>query len=243
MVDRWESGAGAVPPEQLDVVATVTHRTLQWLETGADGQASGPVAPETTEAHVEIEDSQPEPDDGLEEIESARREVDERLAEIGEREARLAMREQELEVALSARADEPQRHDEVPSDAERDAALAQAELDLQDALARAEDLRHELERERAKRGEIDEARRQVEAARAEVAEREARFEARALGLRADGPDVTSLARWLTDSVKAAAKREAETVVKAAREQARQIIADAKAGREPPGEGSRRDEPA
>jgi HTH-type transcriptional regulator, cell division transcriptional repressor len=243
VVDRWESGAGAVPPEQLDVVATATHRTLQWLETGAGGQASEPIAPETTDADVRIEEPQPEADEPLTEIETARREVDERLAEIGEREARLAMREQELQIALSAQADEPQRHDEGPSDAERDAALAQAELDIQDALAQADDLRHELERERAKHAGIDEARRHVEAARAEVAEREARFEARALGFRADGPDVTSLARWLTDSVTAAAKREAETVVKAAYERARQIIADAKAGREPPGEGSRRDEPS
>jgi len=250
VVDRWESGAGTVPLDQLDVVATATHRTLQWLETGVDGGAYGPIAPGTADADVMVGEPPPEADEPLAEIEEARREVDRRLAAIGEREARLAMREQELQIALAAQADEPQRHGDVPSDAERDVALAQAELDIQDALAQIEGLRRELERERAKGAEIEETRRQVEASRAEVAERErivaeceARFGARALGRRAEGSDVTSLARWLTDAVKAAAKQEAETVVKAAREQARQIVADAKAGREPPGEGSRRDEPA
>ena len=246
VVDRWESGAGAVPPEQLDTVATATNRTLRWLETGVDERAVGPIVPEPTDRDARTEEPQRELDERLAEIEAARREVDERLAEVEEREAALAVEQQQLHKALSDQAEERRRFRERLAGVERAPAPAPAEHDVEQALAEVDELRAELERERARHAELEEARRQVESSRADVAERErivaeceARFAARTLGLRADGSDVKSLAQWLTDSVKEAAKREAETVVKAAREQARHILGNAKAEHRPPDEDTRR----
>jgi len=247
VVDRWESGAGAVPPEQLDTVATATHRTLRWLETGVDERAVGLIVSEPIDGDAGTEETQRELDERIAEIEEARREVHERLAEIEQREAALRMQEQELREVRAAQAEDRRRFRERLAGVERaDTPALTTAHDVEHALAQADELRSELERERAGHAELEEARRQVESSRAEVTERErivaeceARFAARTLGLRADGSDVKSLAQWLTDSVKAAAKREAESVVKAAREQARQILADARAGHQPPGEDTRR----
>lgn len=204
----------------------------------------------------------------LAEIEAERRVLEERLAEVAEREAALERREQELQTAKLAQADEQgaglgdgqddlpeleeeaRRHQEVLAQiAEREEALARTELELQQALAQVDELRAEMWRERAELAEIAEAREQVESARAAlaareriVAEQEEQVRALAVGLGGETSDLKAVAQWLADSVKAAAMREAETVIKAAREQARLIVANAEAGRETPVEDGRREEP-
>jgi transcriptional regulator with XRE-family HTH domain len=259
---RWlETGVGERAFEQIapertgaDVKIEESHperderlADVAWRE-GEVGQKEHEV--DQTLAETDEQPALPESVRGeLAEIETARREVTERLAELGEREAALALQKQELQLALLAQADEQRQYHEGLADAPPEDALARTELDVRQALTHADELRSELERERAKRAEIEEAHRQVESSLAEVAERErrvaereARFEARALGLGGEVSEFKALAQWLTDSVREAAKREAEAMLEAAREQARQILANAKAEREPPGERIRQDEP-
>ena len=194
--------------------------------------------------------------------------LEKRLAEVVEREAALERREQELQTAglaqadeqgaglgdgsddLPAREEEARRHQEVLAQiAEREEALARTEVELQQALAQVDELRAEMWRERAELAEIAEAREQVESARAAlverqrvVAEQEEQVRALAVGLGGEASDLKVVAQWLADSVKAAAIREAETVIKAAREQARLIVATAEVGRETLVDDGRREEP-
>lgn len=183
------------------------------------------------------------------------------FAETAELEAALEERERELQTAKTAQAgkqaaglgaieddlsgleEDARRHQELLAQiAEREDVLARVELEVQQALAQVDQLRAEMWRERAELAEIEEARREVDSARAEIverervlAEREAQVAALAVGLGGEVPDLRSVAQWLADSVKAAAVREAETVIKTARAQARQILEHGKAGREPPAE--------
>jgi HTH-type transcriptional regulator, cell division transcriptional repressor len=100
------------------------------------------------------------------------------------------------------------------------ALLQETERALQRALAEAEALRKELARIRAEGasamnedGQLESP--QVDSARGEPAELEA------------------MAQWLTQTVRAAAKREAEGIIAAAREEARRLLADTGSAHEPP----------
>ena len=183
-------------------------------------------------------------------VEEAERKVEERLAEVARREEQLAQQEQELRQAPAqpAAADDAElqqlreRHQEAVAALaqreaaimQREAALVQQEFDVQQALAQAQ----------ADRGQSDdtipeEARREIASLLASVAERERVVAERethlehALAQTGETFDLEARAQWLTDAVKTAARQEAETVVKEAREQAKRILADARAGQVTP----------
>ena len=62
-----------------------------------------------------------------------------------------------------------------------------------------------------------------------MAERESHLE-HALAQTGEALDLEARAQWLTDAVKTAARQEAETVLKEAREEARRILDGARLGR-------------
>lgn len=270
VVDRWESGARALSSEQLESVARATKRTAQWLQTGVDEHLSFPSATNQADsvapferAHQEVDERVPAAGSSGAKAEAKAHELELESADAAEETTPESMPTELREAQADKRAvlgdseddvsgfeEDAGRHEELLARiAEREDALARTELEVQQALAQLDRLRTELWHERAELAEIDEVRRQVDAARAEiverdrvVTEREAQVAELVVGLGDGASDLRTAAQWLSGSVKAAAKREAETVIKAARAQARLILAQAKAGQAPPAEDIYEDEP-
>jgi hypothetical protein len=190
---------------------------------------------ELDERHAEIERGQA----GLAELAALRQLHETGLAELTQRETALASRESEL--------------------LDREARVGQQELAVEQALARAEELRAASEHGAAEREAAEQLQVQMAAALLAIAERERlvgeheaelerTFAERERLLRhreialerpaapaIDAPETNDLeerAKWLIDVVKAAAKEEAETIVKEAHEQAELIRARAQADRPP-----------
>ena len=173
------------------------------------------------------------------ETEQARRELDKRFAELADREAALAGQEQELKQA-AAQADEQQL--ELARARVELAELEEMRCRYDESLAEIRAREDALQSERLDVERFREkARKQVESTLAEVSERERVVSAREA--RVEGfADFEARERRLTNAVRATATEMAETMVKTAREQARLILANARAGREPPPENTRTKSP-
>ena len=150
IVEQWESGAKAVPAEQLGRVAQATNRGPRWLETGVD---------ERMFEHAVSDWAEPDLQQPALRFEEARRELEERAADVAKREADLRQKEHDLQGALAqsaqpvdarveserghaelgevdqARQRDHERLVEIPR---REGALAH-DLDVQRALARVDE--------------------------------------------------------------------------------------------------------
>jgi len=159
--------------------------------------------------------------------------MSERDGQITERDAGIAQRDAALAERDAALAEQD------AALAQRDAALgqsrdllAQKTHELQQALAQAA----EVESGQADLVRNEQARREIAALLAGVAERERAVAEReshldhALAQTGEALDLEARAQWLTDAVKTAARQEAETVLKEARDEARRILDSARLGR-------------
>ena len=173
MVDQWETGARAVPKEQLVRVAEVTGRPAQWFLTGADerltehtaessviGAASAALqaaelerlARGVAERELALAESEAEMEALAKKIEETRLQADERLAELEGQERELRERRRELEERESLLEEAAQ---------EAETKVAAARIEAKAIVARAEHACALVNRDRA---EVSEVLKQLRAA-------------------------------------------------------------------------------
>jgi transcriptional regulator with XRE-family HTH domain len=221
-VELWESGARPLSAAHLSNLAEALARTPYWIETGNADSAPALAKPIREEVHwwrseATGEESRKELDEHLLEAAGGEVEVRERglqrtLTRVDGERAVIKLGREEPSATERERRELGRLLIEI---AEREAALASRESQLQGALREVNRRRAVLETDLAKFAES----RRLE---------EARLAARERGLGPEGAasSLEARERWLIEAVKAAAKREAETVVALANDRAKLVIARA-----------------